>query len=124
MKDILVLTLLIVGTLLMLIASIGIVRMPDLYTRMSTTSKAATLGAGLTLVAVATYFAQTGIWTRALAAILFLLLTIPVASHAIGRAAYLVGVPLWNRTQFDDLRGHYDARTHDLESSDDAEADR
>ena len=108
--------LLLIGAIFMFIAGIGILRMPDLYTRMSSTTKVATLGIGLTLLAAAVYFSELGITSRALATIAFVLLTAPVAAHMIGRAAYFGGVPLWPGTIIDELRGHYDLRTHALES--------
>jgi multicomponent Na+:H+ antiporter subunit G len=43
-------------------------------------------------------------------------LTGPVAAHRIGRAAYIDGVSLWEHTVRDDLSGHYDQKTHELES--------
>lgn len=109
--------LIVVGAFFMLVAAIGIVRMPDLYLRMSATSKAATLGGGLVLLATAFYFNELGVTSRALAAIAFLLFTAPIAAHVIGRAAYLTGVPLWERTACDELRERYDRNTHVLASS-------
>ncbi|MBN2045064.1 MAG: monovalent cation/H(+) antiporter subunit G, partial [Anaerolineales bacterium] len=75
-----------------------------------------TLGAGLILLGAAIYFNNFSIYTRALAIIVFLLLTAPVAAHMIGRAAYFDGVPLWKGTVQDDLRGHYRLSTHTLET--------
>lgn len=100
------------GTFFMFIASVGIIRMPDLFLRMSATSKSATLGVGFVLLAVAVYFDDLGVTCRALATILFVFLTAPIAAHRIGRAAYFVGVPLWEGTRYDDLRGRYDINTH------------
>jgi len=108
--------LVLIGAAFMLLAGVGILRMPDLYTRMSATTKVATLGVGSTLLAVAVYFGELGIVTRALAAVAFVLLTAPVAAHMIGRASYFIGVPLCRETAIDELRGHYDLRTHELES--------
>jgi len=108
--------LLLTGAVFMFLAGIGILRMPDLYTRMSATTKAATLGVGCTLLAAAVYFSELGITSRALATIAFVLLTAPVAAHMIGRAAYFGGVPLWSGTITDELKGHYDLQTHALES--------
>ena len=84
--------------------------------RMSSTAKAGTLGAGLILLGAAIHFDNFGIYTRAIAIIVFLLLTAPVAAHMIGRAAYFDGVPLWKGTMLDELRGHYRASTHSLET--------
>lgn len=116
MKEIVSTILVLVGTVFMFLAGLGILRMPDLYTRMSATTKVATLGIGSMLLAVAVYFGELGIATRALAAVAFVLLTAPVAAHMIGRASYFVGVPLCKETIADELRGHYDLRTHELES--------
>ncbi len=107
MSEWLVSALLLVGALLMLIAAIGVVRMPDLATRMHATTKAGTLGAGLMLAAVAVHFAEAGVVARALAGVAFIILTAPVAAHAIGRAGYAVGVPLWSGTVKDELKGCY-----------------
>jgi multicomponent Na+:H+ antiporter subunit G len=116
MQEVVSVVLLLIGALFMFVAGIGILRMPDLYTRMSATTKVATLGVGSTLLAVAVYFGELGITSRALATIAFVLLTAPVAAHMIGRAAYFGGVPLWRDTVMDELSGHYDLRTHALES--------
>jgi len=116
MREIVSAVLVLIGALFMFLAGVGIVRMPDLYTRMSATTKVATLGVGSTLLAVAVYFNELGITSRALATIAFVLLTAPVAAHMIGRAAYFTGVPLWEGTVLDELRGHYNLHTHELES--------
>lgn len=110
--------LMVIGTLVMLMAGIGIVRLPDVLTRASATSKAATLGAGCLLLAVAVFFDDLSITTRALTTIAFIFLTAPVAAHMIGRAAYFIGVPLFRNTIIDELRGRYDLQTHDLAGAD------
>lgn len=107
--------LLLVGASFLLLAAIGLLRMPDLFTRMSAATKGTTLGVGCMLLAVGIYFPGLGITTRALAAIVFFFVTAPVAAHMIGRAAYFVGVPLWEGTVRDELRGRYDPLTHELE---------
>jgi multicomponent Na+:H+ antiporter subunit G len=66
------------------------------------------------LLAAAVYFDDFGIGLRAIAVILFLLLTAPVAAHKIGRAAYFNGVPLWAGTRYNELAGKYDSKTHTL----------
>ena len=115
--DIASLILLLTGTLFMLLAGFGLLRMPDLFLRMSAATKASTLGAGFILLAAAIHFEDLGTTSRALATIVFIFLTAPVAAHRIGRAAYFDGVPLWTGTRRDDLGGHYDQRTHELESN-------
>lgn len=106
MTDVLVSSLLLIGSLLMLLASIGVLRMPDLYLRIGASTKASTLGLVCILAAVAVNFAEIGMATRAIATMVFVLLTAPVAAHMIGRAAYIVGVPLWDRTVVDELDAH------------------
>lgn len=102
-----VVALLLAGTFFMVVASVGIVRMPDVYLRMSCTSKAATLGSSCLLGAYALHADEIGVAVRALATALFLLLTAPVAAHMIGRAAYRLGVPLWIGSCCDELKGAY-----------------
>jgi multicomponent Na+:H+ antiporter subunit G len=108
MKELVVLVLLLLGAAFLLLAALGVLRMPDVFMRMSAATKASSLGAGLVVLAVALYFGDLATVTRALAVIAFLLLTVPVASHLIGRAAYIDGAPLWERTVVDELAGHYD----------------
>jgi multicomponent Na+:H+ antiporter subunit G len=102
--------LMILGAAFMLVAAIGVFRMPDLLTRMHASTKAGAVGAGLILLSVAVYFGELGVATRAVAAVVFVILTAPVSAHMIGRAAYFVGVPLWEGTIIDELRERYDLR--------------
>lgn len=104
------------GVAFCLLAAVGMVRMPDLYTRMQAASKAATLGAACIIVATAIDFGTTPIATRVLLTSVFLAATAPIAAHMIARAGYLVGVPLADETVIDELRGRYDAQTHELQS--------
>jgi monovalent cation/proton antiporter MnhG/PhaG subunit len=119
MNEIVSSALMIIGAAFALLASAGVVRMPDLFTRMQAATKASTLGIGCVVLAVAVHFGELGITTRALATIIFIFLTAPVAAHMIARAAYFVGVPLWEQTIIDELHGHYDRRTHKLARPDD-----
>ena len=86
------------GTGLILVAALGIVRMPDLLTRMHASSKAGTLGASLILIAVAITSPGTGVVMRVVLIILFLFLTAPLSAHLIARAGYRSGVPLSEET--------------------------
>ena len=102
------------GSLFVLLAAIGLLRMPDLFTRMHPSSKAATLGTVLILIGTAIHFANGAIAVRAVLICLFLFLTAPVASHMIARAGFLSGVPLAEETTIDELSGRYDLETHCL----------
>jgi len=107
--------LMIFGVFFILIAGVGLLRMPDLYLRMSTATKASTLGLGLILLGTAIYFGNLGIASRAIATIIFVMLTAPVSAHMIGRAAYTNGVALWEGTEVDELNGRYDENQQSLE---------
>jgi multicomponent Na+:H+ antiporter subunit G len=115
-NDLLAAVLVLVGAGLMLLAGIGIMRMPDLFTRMQAATKAASLGSGATLLAVALHFDDLGISVRALLAIGFIFLTAPISAHMLARAAYFMGIPLWGKTLIDDLEGRYDRKEHRLDS--------
>lgn len=107
--DILIILLMGIGALFMFLAGLGVVRFPDLYIRISATSKAATLGVAFILVAFAVYFSNDiGVITRAIATVAFLLLTAPIAAHMIGRAAYMSGEPLTRLTVTDEFREYCD----------------
>src|SRR3712207_8008456 len=85
-REWLVLGLLSAGALFLLLAAVGVVRMPDLYTRMQAATKATTLGVGCTLLADAVYFDDFGVTVRALLVVAFIFLTAPGAAHMIGGA--------------------------------------
>lgn len=92
------------GVVFIAIATIGILRLPDFYIRMSAITKAATFGIGCIIFGISIYFNETGIVTRAIFIILFLLLTSPIAAHLISRAAYLDKVPFWRKTFIDEFQ--------------------
>jgi multicomponent Na+:H+ antiporter subunit G len=96
--------LLLAGATLMLLAAVGVVRMPDVFSRMQAATKASSLGIGCMMLAVAVYFGDLAITTRVLMIVVFVFLTAPVSAHMIGRAAYRVGVPPWKGTVIDELR--------------------
>ena len=108
--------LMLTGASLMLLAAIGIIRLPDLPTRMHATTKSGALGISLIMLGVAFAFMQSDVFARVLAIISFVMLTAPVAAHVIGRASYFVGVPLWDGTIKDELRDNYNPQTHALKS--------
>jgi len=108
----------------MVIAAVGVLRMPDLFMRLHCNTKSATLGVGCLMLGAALYFGEAAIWARSLAVIVFLFATAPVAAHMLGRAAYFAGVALWDGTLSDELHGRYDPGTHVLASSSDPPRDR
>ena len=106
--------LMFLGAFFMFVAAIGMLRLPDLFMRLSATTKASTLGACSLLLGTAVYFKDNGITGRIAAIIAFIVMTAPVAAHMIGRAAYFSNAPLWKGTIVDELRGRYDTEGHIL----------
>ena len=81
------------------IAGVGTLRLQDVLIRMHASTKAGTLASGLVLAAVALHFRDAEVTSKAVIAVLFLVLTAPIAAHMLGRAALKLGVPLWQPKQ-------------------------
>lgn len=94
--DSLILTLATVGVLFMLISALGILRLPDVFTRMHAAGKAATLGVSCLLLAAGVFFWNLGdlseFW-RMVALIVLFFVTAPIATTAMARAAYRTARP-------------------------------
>ncbi|MFN8417900.1 MAG: monovalent cation/H(+) antiporter subunit G [Anaerolineae bacterium] len=99
-----ILLLYVLGFFFNFTAVIGIIRMPDLYCRLHSSSKNTTLGSLLIVLGLVLRQLQAGQPAAAakvlLIAILLLLVT-PIGSHALARAAYKFGIPLWDKTVVD-----------------------
>ncbi len=83
--------LMLIGSLLSALAALGILRFPDVYTRLHAASKAGPLGAGLILLAVGFASGDWSIAIRCVLGFLFLILTSPVSAHLLARAALRAG---------------------------------
>ena len=83
--------LLLLGSLLSAVAALGILRFPDVYTRLHAASKAGPLGAGLILLGVAFASGDWAVAVRCVLGFLFLILTSPVSAHLLARAALRSG---------------------------------
>ncbi len=103
MSDFVASALMIIGSLFCLVASIGMLRLPDTLIRMHAATKAGTLGTGFILAAVAVEAGDLGTSLKAFAAVVFILLTAPVAAHLIGRAAYHGSFQKYEKTWIDEL---------------------
>jgi len=99
-------TLLLLGSISMLLAAVGLLRFPDFYTRAHAGTKAASLGAGLILIAAVLPLSNTDIAVRVWLTIFFVFLTVPVAGHLLGRAAYLRGLKQWPGDNHDEWPQH------------------
>jgi multicomponent Na+:H+ antiporter subunit G len=98
--------LIVVGVLFMLLGAVAIVRMPDIFTRIQSASKASTLGAASVFLALAIHFGDLETTGRALVLIAFTAMTVPIAAHALGLAAHRTRLPLWPKTRVDEMRQH------------------
>ncbi|MCY8690901.1 monovalent cation/H(+) antiporter subunit G [Bacillus spizizenii] len=95
------------GALVCLVASLGVIRLPDMFTRSHAASKGSTLGVNMILLGVFFYlwFVTGNISAKILLGIFFIFITSPVGGHLICRAAYNSGVKLDKRSVQDDYNG-------------------
>lgn len=103
-QDYLAAVLILIGSGFTLTAAVGLVRLPDLYTRMHAASKAGTLGSCVVLLALAVQADDAAISLRALAGVVFFLLTVPISSHLLAKAAHRAGYALWEHSECDELQ--------------------
>ena len=96
--------LIIIGVIFMLISSIGLLRFPDFYIRMSAITKGATLGLGLILSGMGIYFNEPDMLLKVMLIIGFTFLTSPVAAHVIGRTAVRNKIPFWDKTDLTEFK--------------------
>jgi multicomponent Na+:H+ antiporter subunit G len=110
------------GAAFALLAAVGVLRMPDVFTRMQASTKASTLGLGCLLIGAALQLGDVESLIRVVCIGAFIVLTTSVAAHVIARASYLAEVPLWHGTVLDE-RGRDLQRPPDGERGRDAYAD-
>jgi multicomponent Na+:H+ antiporter subunit G len=101
---------LLIGAGFALVGALGLLRFPDVYTRMHAASKAGTLGSGFCLLAVAIHETELDVTTRAIMGVLFFVLTAPISAHLLARAALKAGYPGVFRVN-DYGNGEYGANT-------------
>jgi len=90
-----------IGVLFDIFGCVGLVRMPDVYNRLQAGTKCVTLGTWAIMVGVALLLGWSGGGFKAVMCAFFVLLTSPVAAHAIARAAHLSGIKLWEESVVD-----------------------
>jgi len=115
MENIICGILILLGAIFTFIASLGMLRMPDLFMRMHAGTKAGTLGVSLILLSAMLEFSIISVTTKAIIAILFFFITIPIGAHMLGRAAYFINIPLWKNTVVDELRQYFDEKAKSAE---------
>lgn len=91
-QEILAWALILGGALFTLIGSLGVIRLPDFYSRLHAAGIVDTLGAGLLLLGMIVYAGFTLVSVKLLLIGLFLFFTSPTATHAIANAAYVAGL--------------------------------
>ncbi|MFC7060714.1 monovalent cation/H(+) antiporter subunit G [Halobacillus seohaensis] len=108
--DLLICISLLLGTFFLISGSLGVLRFPDVYTRLHAATKSSTLGvSGILIGAFLFLYVEHDIISgKLLLGILFILLTAPVSGHMIGRAAYRSGVPLWDQSIQDEYKEVFD----------------
>lgn len=89
--DLLTVALLAVGVFFFIVGTIGLIRLPDVFTRMHATTKGDTLGAVSILIGLALYSGDFFTAVKMFIIIVFLFWANPTASHAIAKAAYKSG---------------------------------
>ena len=94
--------LFIAGATLAFLAGVGVLRMPDVFTRMQASTKASTLGLGCLLAGVALRNHELAFVVRAAIIAAFMVLTTAVSAHVIARAAARSGAPIWKGTLVDE----------------------
>jgi len=92
---------LIVGSLFLFSAGLGVLRMPDTYNRIQTGTKATTLGTIMILIGLA--FLHPAWTLKLIILIFFVMLTNPVSSHALARASHATGIHETEETVVDQL---------------------
>jgi multicomponent Na+:H+ antiporter subunit G len=80
------------GTFFFLTGTIGVLRMPDVYTRLHVAAKSDSLGAGLWLLGMALIAGSTAVAIKLVVLTVFVWVTSPTAAHSMARAAYRTGV--------------------------------
>jgi multicomponent Na+:H+ antiporter subunit G len=104
-RDAVVLTLALIGLGFSLSGALGIVRMPDVYTRVQCSSKNVTMGTlPLLLAVVVDKGVVSSYGSRALLVAVLVLVINPIAAHALTRAAYRADLPMWPGSVVDQAR--------------------
>ncbi|MBA5941924.1 MAG: monovalent cation/H(+) antiporter subunit G [Methanophagales archaeon] len=99
--DLLLILLLSIGTLFFIVGTIGLIRFPDVYTRLHAATKCDTLGLGMIFAGIMLYEGATFASVKIMFIVIFIFLTNPTAAHAIARAAHIHGIKLWEKTVVD-----------------------
>ena len=100
LRAVLVTALIAVGSFFLLVGTVGLLRLPEVYNRLHATSKATTLGAASMFLAGFVYYGPGGTGLTSLVGIVFLFLTAPTGGHVIARAAQRMGVQFYGDAEW------------------------
>lgn len=92
------------GSIITFMAALGVMRLPDFFMRMHAATKAGVVGPSLLLIGAGFYEPSVETSIKIALAVLFLLMTTPIASHLLGKAGFLGGAKLWQGTTHNDLK--------------------
>jgi multicomponent Na+:H+ antiporter subunit G len=87
------------GSIFLFLGALGLVRMPDVYNRIQTGTKASTLGTFLSLFGLILIVPEW--WGKLSLLVIFVLITNPVSSHVVARASHCIKVPLFTKNGID-----------------------
>lgn len=121
MTDVVTAIVWLAGAAFSLLAAVGVLRMPDVFTRMQASTKASTLGLTCLLIGTAVQLGDFASFIRVASISAFVLLTTPVSGHVIARASYFAGIPLWKGTVLDERQRDSPPRPR-VDSSEDTSA--
>lgn len=108
-NEIFVSIFILIGVFFTLLSAIGVLRLPDVYSRVHAAGKSSTLGVISLMIAAFLYFIPEGIVNvKILLAIIFVFITAPLSALVINRTSYRIGVPLEKNTIQDDLKKAYE----------------
>jgi len=111
--DALSVLLILIGLLLTGISGLALLRLPDAYSRMNAAGKASGLGVVFVIAGCALMTADLGAGAKALVAIALQLISVPIGTYAIARAAYRAGTPQDPRLAYDELAQDNDGASQD-----------
>ena len=117
MIDLLIVLLASAGVGFMLVSSIGILRLPDVLSRMHAAGKASTVGVTFVLLAAGIFFGEPALLLRMIALIAFIFITAPVATTAMARAAYRTGAARSVHLKYDEMAGTVETETAPVQAA-------
>jgi multicomponent Na+:H+ antiporter subunit G len=111
----------IAGVIFIVISSVGLLRLPDFYIRISVVTKAITLGISLILIGIGIFFNDLVMVTKVMVIICFMMITAPVSAHIIARAAVRNKVPFWGKTLLKEFQPYLEKEQAEAKEQKDVE---